>query len=117
MTGILRLWQGMREALAAIQRIDGACCPPPTASGSGGKTIFPQGAGLACRNRPMIMVWEVKFRSGADLRPGDRFRPSFVVNNADLSLYAAVSDRPDFGWRKWFENMIQTQNAASNGPI
>ena len=56
---------------------------------------------------------EVKFRSGADLRPGDRFQtPSFVVNNADLSLYAAVSDRPDFGWRKWFENMIQTQNAA-----
>ena len=106
------------EALAAIQRIDG---------------VFPMLPATDCTVRltvennfsHKVRVWlavtgqndngmqEVKFRSGADLRPGDRFQtPSFVVNNADLSLYAAVSDRPDFGWRKWFENIIQTQNAA-----
>ena len=106
------------EALAAIQRIDG---------------VFPMLPATDCTVRltvennfsHKVRVWlavtgqndngmqKVKFRSGADLRPGDRFQtPSFVVNNADLSLYAAVSDRPDFGWRKWFENMIQTQNAA-----
>ena len=106
------------EALAAIQRIDG---------------VFPMLPATDCTVRltvennfsHKVRVWlavtgqndngmqEVKFRSGADLRPGDRFQtPSFVVNNADLSLYAALSDRPDFGWRKWFENMIQTQNAA-----
>ena len=106
------------EALAAIQRID---------------VVFPMLPATDCTVRltvennfsHKVRVWlavtgqndngmqEVKFRSGADLRPGDRFQtPSFVVNNADLSLYAAVSDRPDFGWRKWFENMIQTQNAA-----
>ena len=107
-----------REALSAVQRIDG---------------VFPMLPATGCtvrlsvenRNSHKVRVWlavtgknddslpDVKFRSGADLRPGDRFQtPSFVVNNADLSLYAAVSDRPDFGWRKWFENMIQTQNAA-----
>ena len=107
-----------REALSAVQRIDG---------------VFPMLPATGCtvrlsvenRNSRKVRVWlavtgqnddslpEVKFRSGADLRPGDRFQtPSFVVNNADLSLYAAVSDRPDFGWRKWFENMIQTQNTA-----
>ena len=106
------------EALAAIQRIDG---------------VFPMLPATDCTVRltvennfsHKVRVWlavtgqndhgmqEVKFRGGADLRPRDRFQtPSFVVNNADLSLYAAVSDRPDFGWRKWFENMIQTQNAA-----
>ena len=106
------------EALAAIQRIDG---------------VFPMLPATDCTVRltvennfsHKVRVWlavtgqnddgmqEVKFRSGADLRPGDRFQtPSFVVNNADLSLYAAVSDRPDFGWRKWFENMIETPNAA-----
>ena len=56
----------------------------------------------------------VKFRSGADLHPGDRFQTApFVVTNESLSLYAVVSDRPDFGWRKWFENMIGTPT----GPV
>ena len=56
----------------------------------------------------------VKFRSGADLHPGDRFQTApFVVTNESLSLYAGVSDRPDFGWRKWFENMIGTPT----GPV
>ena len=102
------------EALAAIQRIDG---------------VFPMLPATDCTVRltvennfsHKVRVWlavtgqndngmqEVKFRSGADLRPGDRFQtPSFVVGNADLSLYAATSDRPDFGWRTWFENMIET---------
>jgi hypothetical protein len=50
----------------------------------------------------------VAFRSGADLQPGDRFEtPPFVATNDNLSLYAVVSDRPDFGWRQWFENLIQ----------
>ena len=67
------------------------------------KQFFPQGAGLACRNRQNDTgMQEVKFRSSADLRRRILQTPSFVVNNADLSLYAAVSDRPDFGWRKWF---------------
>ncbi len=103
-----------REALSAVQRIDG---------------VFPMLPATGCtvrlsvenRNSRKVRVWlavtgqndeslpEVKFRSGADLRPGDRFQtPSFVVGNADLSLYAATSDRPDFGWRTWFENMIET---------
>ena len=102
------------EALSAVQRIDG---------------VFPMLPATGCtvrlsvenRNSRQVRVWlavtgqnddslpEVKFRSGADLRPGDRFQtPSFVVGNADLSLYAATSDRPDFGWRTWFENMIET---------
>ena len=106
------------EALAAVQRID---------------VVFPMLPATDCNVRltvennfsHKVRVWlavtgqnddgmpEVKFRSGADLRPGDRFQTqSFVVSNADLSLYAAVSDRPDFGWRKWFENMIETPNAA-----
>ena len=106
------------EALAAVQRIDG---------------VFPMLPAKDCTVRltvenhfsHKVRVWlavtgqnddgmpEVKFRSGADLRPGDRFQtPSFVISNADLSLYAAVSDRPDFGWRRWFENMIETPNAA-----
>ena len=56
----------------------------------------------------------VKFRSGADLHPGDRFQTApFVVTNESLSVYAVVSDRPDFGWRKWFENMIGTPT----GPV
>ena len=56
----------------------------------------------------------VEFRSGADLHPGDRFQTApFVVTNESLSLYAVVSDRPDFGWRKWFENMIGTPT----GPV
>ena len=109
---------GCGEALAATQRIDG---------------VFPMLPANDCTVRitvennfsHKVRVWlavtgqnddgmpEVKFRSGADLRSGDRFQtPSFVVSNADLSLYAAVSDRPDFGWRKWFENMIETPNAA-----
>ena len=103
-----------QEALSAVQRIDG---------------VFPMLPATGCtvrlsvenRNSRKVRVWlavtgqndgslpEVKFRSGADLRPGDRFQtPSFVVGNADLSLYAATSDRPDFGWRTWFENMIET---------
>lgn len=103
-----------REALSAVQRIDG---------------VFPMLPATGCtvrlsvenRNSHKVRVWlavtgknddslpDVKFRSGADLRPGDRFQtPSFVVGNADLSLYAATSDRPDFGWRTWFENMIET---------
>ena len=50
----------------------------------------------------------VAFRSGADLQPGDRFEtPPFIATNDKLSLYAVVSDRPDFGWRQWFENLIQ----------
>ena len=106
------------EALAAIRRID---------------SVFPMLPAKKCTVRltvennfsHKVRVWlavtgqndngmpEVKFRSGADLRPGDRFQtPSFVVSNADLSLFAAVSDRPDFGWRKWFENMIETPKAA-----
>ena len=103
-----------REALSAVQRIDG---------------VFPMLPATGCtvrlsvenRNSRKVRVWlavtgqnddslpEVKFRSGADLRPGDHFQtPSFVIGNADLSLYAATSDRPDFGWRTWFENMIET---------
>ena len=106
------------EALAAIHRIDG---------------VFPMLPNTGCRVRltvenkfsHKVRVWlavtsqnddgmpEVKFRSGADLLPGDRYQtPSFVVTNAELSLYTAVSDRPDFGWRKWFENMIETPNAT-----
>ena len=51
----------------------------------------------------------VEFRSGADLKPGDRFQtPPFSLANNSLSLYAVVSDRPDFGWRQWFENLIRT---------
>ena len=50
----------------------------------------------------------VAFRSGADLQPGERFEtPPFIATNDKLSLYAVVSDRPDFGWRQWFENLIQ----------
>ena len=108
----------MWEALAAIHRIDG---------------VFPMLPNTGCRVRltvenkfsHKVRVWlavtsqnddgmpEVKFRSGADLLPGDRYQtPSFVVTNAELALYTAVSDRPDFGWRKWFENMIETPNAT-----
>ena len=107
-----------REALAAIQRIDGVFPMLPATDCTVRLTVennfsYKVRVWLAVTGQNDNGMQKVKFRSGADLRPGDRFQtPSFDVNNADLSLYAAVSDRPDFGWRKWFENMIQTQNAA-----
>jgi hypothetical protein len=69
---------------------------------------------LAVTSEGVAGTPEVKFRSGADLQPGDRFQtPPFAVTNDGLTLYAVVSDRPDFGWRKWFENLIQTPD----GPV
>ena len=108
-----------RESLVAGQRIE---------------TVFPMLPAAGCQVRLTVensfankmRVWlavtsegvagtpEVKFRSGADLQPGDRFQtPPFPVTNDGLTLYAVVSDRPDFGWRKWFENLIQTPD----GPV
>jgi hypothetical protein len=108
-----------RESLVAGQRIE---------------TVFPMLPAAGCQVRltvensfaNKVRVWlavtsegvagtpEVKFRSGADLQPGDRFQtPPFAVTNDGLTLYAVVSDRPDFGWRKWFENLIQTPD----GPV
>ena len=108
-----------RESLVAGQRIE---------------TVFPMLPAAGCPVRltvensfaNKVRVWlavtsqgvagtpEVKFRSGADLQPGDRFQtPPFPVTNDGLTLYAVVSDRPDFGWRKWFENLIQTPD----GPV
>jgi len=111
--------QACRDSLAAGQRIE---------------TVFPMLPATGCPVRltvensfdHKVRVWlavtgkgaagapEVQFRSGADLPPGDRFQtPPFPVTNDGLTLYAVVSDRPDFGWRKWFENLVQTPD----GPV
>lgn len=69
---------------------------------------------LAVTSQDDADLLEVEFRSGADLQPGERFQtPPFVVANDNLSLYVVVSDRPDFGWRRWFENLIRTPD----GPV
>ncbi len=102
------------EALATPQKV-GAVFPMLPAAGCPIRLSVENGQSdkvrvwLAVTSRTGDGATNVAFRSGADLKPGDRFQtPSFTVANDSLSLYAVVSDRPDFGWRQWFENLIRT---------
>jgi hypothetical protein len=102
------------EALATPQKV-GAVFPMLPAAGCPIRLSVENGHSdkvrvwLAVTSRTGDGATNVAFRSGADLKPGDRFQtPSFTVANDSLSLYAVVSDRPDFGWRQWFENLIRT---------
>jgi len=102
------------EALATPQKV-GAVFPMLPAAGCPIRLSVENGHSdkvrvwLAVTSRTGDDATNVEFRSGADLKPGDRFQtPPFSVANDSLSLYAVVSDRPDFGWRQWFENLIRT---------
>jgi hypothetical protein len=111
--------QACRESLTAGQRIETVFPMLPVAGCPVRLTVensfdHKVRVWLAVTSRDATGAPKVQFRSGADLPPGDRFQtPPFPVTNDSLTLYAVVSDRPDFGWRKWFENLIQTPD----GPV